>query len=444
MEVTIRKGRVEGKVHVPSSKSLLQRYLIGALLAEGVTELYDVHHCNDTLACLDAVQSFQSQSQIGSGLRIEGGNGVIYPSIDRINCGESGFALRALASVAALAAGQITLTGSGSLQRRPVSFFENVFPELGVECKTNGGFLPLNVRGPMRFKDISIDGSLSSQFLSGLLIVYPLANKDHVIDVKNLSSKHYIDLTLQVMKDFGVNVTHESYQKFFIPGNQKYKSCKAVIEGDWSAASFLLVAGATAGEVTVNNLSMNSLQPDKAIVEVLRSCGAEVTLNNNSVSVTSSDFKLRTSNFKSRGFTHDREQASRLQTHNLKPFKFDSTDCPDLFPPLVALAARCNGISEITGVQRLIHKESNRALALQQEFSKMNDKLISIEGNKMIICGGLPLKSANVDSHNDHRIAMSLAIAGLNVEGGIQISGCESVQKSYPDFFANLEKLIMN
>ena len=436
MEVTIRKGRVEGKVNVPSSKSLLQRYLIGALLAAGITELFDVHHCNDTLACLDAVLSFKPQSQIGSVLRIEGSNGVIKPSTDSINCGESGFALRTLASVAALASGKITLAGSGSLLRRPISFFENVFPELGVECKTNGGFLPLNVRGPLRFKDISIDGSLSSQFLSGLLMVYPLANKDHVIDVKNLSSKQYIDLTLQVMKDFGVNVTHESYEKFFIPGNQKYRSCKAVIEGDWSAASFMLVAGATAGEVTVNNLSMNSLQPDRAIVEVLRACGAEVMLNSNSVSATSPDFiqipkGTQTSN-------------AKHQTHNLKPFNFDATDCPDLFPPLVTLAVRCNGISEITGVERLIHKESNRALALQQEFSKMNDKLISIEGNKMIIRGGLPLKSANVNSHNDHRIAMALAIAGLNLDGGIHIRGCESVEKSYSDFFASLEKLRTN
>lgn len=449
VEVTIRKGGVEGTVNVPSSKSLLQRFLIGALLADGVSELFDVHHCNDTLACLDAISSFRPQSLTGPGLRIEGVNGAINPDIESIHCGESGFALRALASVAALSSRKITLTGSGSLQRRPVSFFENVFPELGVECKTGDGFLPLHVQGPIHFKDISIDGSLSSQFLSGLLMVYPLAKEDHVIEVKNLNSKNYIDLTLQMMKDFGVIVNHESYQKFFIPGNQKYKACKSVIEGDWSAASFMLVAGATAGHVTVKGLSMHSLQPDKAIVEVLKSCGADVVQNDNSVSVTSPDFNPKyigdqTSNFKSQGFTRDREQASRLQTPNLKPFNFDSIDCPDLFPPLVALAVRCNGISEITGVERLIHKESNRALALQQEFTKMNENLISISGNKMIIRGGLPLQSATVDSHNDHRIAMALAVAGLNVEGGIHIRGCESVEKSYPDFFASLEKLRSN
>jgi 3-phosphoshikimate 1-carboxyvinyltransferase len=320
-----------------------------------------------------------------------------------------------------------------------------VFPELGVECKTNRGFLPISIQGPLQFKNISTDGSLSSQFLSGLLMVYPLANKDHVIEVKNLNSKQYIDLTIQVMKDFGVNVTHESYQKFFIPGNQKYKACKATIEGDWSAASFMLVAGATAGKVTVNNLPMNSLQPDRAIVEVLRACGAEVILKDNSVSATSPDFIRIPARLSHSGVAIGTQTSNlKHQASNLKPFNFDSTDCPDLFPPLVALAVRCNGISEITGVERLIHKESNRALALQQEFSKMNDKLISIAGNKMIIRGGLPLLSATVDSHNDHRIAMSLAIAGLNVEGGIHISGCEAVKKSYPDFFANLEKLITN
>ncbi len=413
---------------MPSSKSLLQRFLLGALLADGITELHEVYHCNDTLACLAAIQSLDAKQLAGPHLRIHGCNGLINPHDNIIHCGESGFALRTLASVAALASRQITLTGSGSILKRPVDFFEKVFPELNVECKTNGGFLPLNIQGPLQFKDITIDGSLSSQFLSGLLMVYPLANEDHVIEVKNLSSKQYIDLTLQVMKDFGVTVTHESYQKFFIPGNQKYKACKATIEGDWSAASFMLVAGATSGAVTVENLNPDSLQPDKAIITVLKSCGVEVSIKNKSVSTISPDLKPQTLNFKP-------------QSSNLKPFVFDATGCPDLFPPLVALATRCNGISEITGVERLIHKESNRALALQQEFSKMNDKLISIEGNKMIIRGGSPLQSATVDSHNDHRIAMSLAIAGLNVDGGIKISGCESVEKSYPDFFASLEKL---
>lgn len=396
--------------------------MIGALLADGVTELNDVHHCNDTIACLSAIRSLMPDQPFGPGLQIRGCKAVISPQTDTIHCGESGFALRALTSIAALSFRQITLTGSGSLQRRPVNFFENVFPDLGVDCKTNGGFLPVKIKGPLQFKNILIDGSLSSQFLSGLLMVYPLAEEDHLIVVKNLNSKNYIDLTIQVMKDFGVTVTHDSNRKFFIPGKQKYKACKPRIEGDWSAASFMLVAGTTNGSVTVNNLSMNSLQPDKAIVEVLISCGSEVTVNSNSVSATSPDFKLR--------------------TNNLKPFRFDATGCPDLFPPLVALAVRCNGISEIIGVERLIHKESNRALALHREFSKLNEGLISVEGNKMIIRGGLPLKSAIVDSHNDHRIAMALAVAGLNVEGGITINNCEAVEKSYPEFFLHLKKLM--
>ncbi|CAN5494026.1 3-phosphoshikimate 1-carboxyvinyltransferase [soil metagenome] len=417
MEITISKNTVRGSVSVPSSKSLLQRYLIASFLADGETKLRNVHHCQDTLACLNAIIPAKDieASQVDT-LSIVGWNGSIdFPS-GIIYCGESGFALRALASVAALSSRQISLTGSGSLLQRPVDFFEKVFPSLGIECKSNNGFLPLTLEGPMQFRDISIDGSLSSQFLSGLLMVYPFAKEDHVIEVKNLKSKNYIDLTIQVMKDFGVNVTHEDYTQFRIPGNQKYQACNADVEGDWSAGSIMLVAGASAGEVTIKNLSMDSLQPDKSILKVLNDIGAHVQVDGNRITVR-------------KGTMHS--------------FSFDATDCPDLFPPLVALAIQCEGISEITGVERLIHKESNRALALQQEFSKLNDKLIDITGNKMIIRGGLALNSALVDSRHDHRIAMALAITGLNVEGKISINGAESVEKSYPEFFTDLAKLLI-
>ncbi len=394
--------------------------MIAAFLADGLTELKNVHHCNDTIACLRAVHLLNESLEMVEApqfklLNIRGCRGRIIPSAGTVSCGESGFALRVMAAVAALSESEIILTGTGSLLQRPVSFFENVLTELKVVCKSTNGLLPLVIRGPMNFKNISVDGSLSSQFLSGLLMVYPLAGEDHTIEVSNLKSKQYIDLTIQVMKDFGVTVTHESYKQFFIPGKQKYTACSVEVEGDWSAASFMLVAGATAGEVTLNNLSMDSLQPDKLVMKVLMKAGADINVNNKSVSV---------------------------KKKNLESFSFDATDCPDLFPPLVALAVQCSGISEIIGVERLIHKESNRALALQLEFSKLNDKLIDIEGNKMIIHGGLPLQSAYVFSHNDHRIAMALAIAGLNVEGGITISGIESVEKSYPDFFVHLDKLM--
>ncbi len=446
MQVKVEKGEVSGMVSVPSSKSILQRYIIAALLAEGVTELQNVSHCDDTLACLAAVEALGAEplkdSKPFRGLQIKGCSGKINSSAVTIHCGESGLALRMLASVSSLSENKITLTGKGSLLNRPVDFFEKVFPLLNIKCNSQNGFLPLEIQGPPTFKNISVDGSLSSQFLSGLLMIFPFAKEDHVIEVKNLKSKQYIDLTLQVIAAFGIKIENDNYKKFFIKGNQTYKACNATIEGDWSAASFLLVAGATAGSVTVENISADSLQPDKAIIDVLKSAGARISSNKNSLTVQSPNFQFPISFFQPPSSNLKPETSNlKLQTSNLKPFSFDATDCPDLFPPLVALAVQCKGTSEITGVERLIHKESNRALALQQEFSKLNENLISIEGNKMIIKGGLKLKSAVCDSHNDHRIAMALAVTALNVEGGIQIKGYEAVNKSYPEFFTHIEKL---
>ena len=417
MDFIVGKSKLSGTVSVPSSKSILQRFMIAGMFAEGITELNDVHHCSDTVSCIKAVEKLSGLMHHGSltDMKITGTGGKINPATGAINCGESGFALRSLAAVTALSDKPHFLTGEGSLLNRPMGFIENVLKELNVDCKSADGYLPLEIKGPISFKDISIDGSLTSQFLSGLIMVYPFAKEEHSIHVHNLKSKFYVDLTIDVLKNFGIVIHNNDYMEFRIPGNQQYKACNAKMEGDWSAASFMLVAGAIAGDVTVDNISIDSLQPDKAILKVLEKAGATIGVDQLSISA---------------------------RKNNLDSFSFNATDCPDLFPPLVALAIHCSGRTEITGVERLIHKESNRALALQQEFSKMNDKLIEIEGNKMIIHGGMPLKKIIADSHNDHRIAMALAVAGLAIEGGITITGGESVEKSYPGFFSDLSSLI--
>lgn len=414
--VNIGYGNVEGTVLVPSSKSVLQRHLMASFLAGGSARFKNVYHCEDTLACLSAIQQLGAviNDTLPGELTIHGCGGSINNMVGVVDLNESGFALRAIASVAALSSAPITLTGKGSLMNRPVGIFEKVFPQLKVECRIANGLLPIEVKGPVQFKDIEVDGSLSSQFLSGLLMIFPFAKEDHVIHVHDLKSKPYIDLTIQVLAEYGIKISNEAYRRFYIPGNQVYKSCDTIIEGDWSAAAFMLVAGAISGEVKIENLRMDSLQPDKAITEVLKAAGADVEINEHSISVTKK---------------------------NLHAFKFDATHCPDLFPPLVALAAFCDGTSEITGVERLVHKESNRALALQQEFSSLHEGMVTIGGNSMFITGQLPLNSARVDAHHDHRIAMALAIAALQVDGGLQISGAASVKKSYPGFFGELQKI---
>jgi 3-phosphoshikimate 1-carboxyvinyltransferase len=275
----------------------------------------------------------------------------------------------------------------------------------------------LHIQGPLQPGDIEVDGSLSSQFLTGLLMAYGAAGANNVtIRVKNLKSKPYIDLTLQVMKHFGWNVENNNYQSFHFSNtapNLKPQTPNYLVEGDWSGAAFLLVAGAIAGPITVKGLDIYSTQADKAVLQALADCGSRLSVHPGSI---------------------------EIGPLPLKAFHFNANDCPDLFPPLVALAAYCEGTTVIEGVNRLTHKESNRALTLQQEFAKLGIE-INLQEDLMLINGGTVVKAATTHSHHDHRIAMACAVAGLKAAGEIVMEEAEAINKSYPEFYDHLEKL---
>ena len=278
--------------------------------------------------------------------------------------------------------------------------------------------MPLKIQGPLMPGNIKVDGSLSSQFLTGLLMAYGAANaKDVSIKVKDLKSKPYIDLTLEVMNHFGWSVENKNYEEFYFPFsstvNSQLSTVNYTVEGDWSGAAFLLVAGAIAGDIHIKGLNVYSTQADKAIVQALMSCGANISIEDNEINIGSG---------------------------SLRSFHFDATDCPDLFPPLVALASYCEGTTVIEGVKRLAHKESNRSLTLQEEFAKMGIT-IELQGNRMRISGGKGVKSATVHSHHDHRIAMACAVAGLKAGGETIIVDAEAINKSYPEFYKHLQSL---
>jgi 3-phosphoshikimate 1-carboxyvinyltransferase len=241
----------------------------------------------------------------------------------------------------------------------------------------------------------------------------PLCPQDSVLTVANLKSKPYLSMTRSLLKEFGIIIHHDGeLRRFEIPGKQAYHPRTYRVEGDWSGGAFPLVAGAIAGRVKVRGLSDKSLQADRAILEALEKSGARVRSEGNAVTV----------------------EQSRLEA-----FEFDATDCPDLFPPLVALACHCKGRSVIQGTERLRHKESDRALALVREFRKMGAH-IRVQGGTMEVTGGR-LKGGEVCSHNDHRIAMACAVAGLGSEKGVAIREWACVAKSYPQFFDDLEAL---
>jgi 3-phosphoshikimate 1-carboxyvinyltransferase len=289
---------------------------------------------------------------------------------------------------------------------------EDALTQLGVKCESTGGFLPLTIHGPLKGGNIEIEGSVSSQLLTGLLMALPVAMNDSQITVNNLKSRPYIDMTMQILKDFGIHVVNENYIKFSIPGNQSYKSLVYNVESDWSGAAFLLVAGAINGHLEIEGLNSASKQSDIAIMEAMRMAGALIHVENGKIEVSKSD---------------------------MKGFEFDATDSPDLFPPLVALASYCKGETRIKGVTRLTYKESNRGESLKEEFAKINVR-IGIDGDIMSINGG-NVTGARVYSHDDHRIAMALAVAALGADSTVSIKDSHCVTKSYPGFFDDLRKI---
>lgn len=409
MDTSLPPGRVEGTLTPPCSKSYAQRALAAALLSQQTTRLHNLEFCDDTRSALQCIEVLGAQVKpIGEeSLEIQGG---IAPRSNRLEVGESGLATRLFTPIASLCSTPIRIEGRGSLLKRPMQMMAAPLEQLGVSVRLSDGFLPIEVCGPMHGGEIEVDGSISSQFITGLLLALPLATHDTTLHVHEAVSTPYLDMTIDTAARFGVEIHQRDYKEFYIPGGQSYKGSEITIEGDWSAAAILLVAGATAGEVTVRNLSILSKQADTAICTALVRAGAELINDENSVT------------------------AIHKPLHG---FEFDATNCPDLFPALAALAAAAEGVTTLYGTERLTYKESNRAEAIREEYEKLGIEIDLSEENIMRIRGGA-IQPAPVESHNDHRMAMSLAVAALRASEPFTIAGTECVAKSYPSFFEDL------
>ena len=410
MDKTVPLGRVKGTLTPPCSKSYAQRALAAALLTEEPVVLRNLEFCDDTRSAMRCIETLGATiEQVDpTTLSIKGG---LHPRGNRLDVGESGLSTRLFTPVAALCPTPVTIVGRGTLLSRPMTMMLDPLRQLGVTVRDNGGFLPIEVCGPMRGGEVEVDGSVSSQFITGLLLALPRAERDTTLHVRNAVSTPYLDMTLDTAQRFGIEICQRDYEEFYIPGNQHYGATYFSIEGDWSAAAMLLVAGATAGEITVRNVSMLSKQADTAICTALVRAGAAVI--NETDSVTAAHRPLHA-------------------------FEFDATNCPDLFPALAALAAAAEGVSVIRGTSRLEYKECNRAEAICEEYGKLGIEVDLSEEDVMKIRGGA-IHGARTRSHGDHRMAMSLAVAALRSDGAVTIEGAESVAKSYPRFFEDLE-----
>ncbi len=382
------------KVNIPASKSYAQRAIACALLADGTTTLRGVDMCDDIEAALEVTEALGAQIQKeGNTIHIKGASQL---KGGTICTGESGLSTRLFSSVAALSPNPVTITGHGTLLSRPMDMVEEAITKLGVTISSNDHKLPLTIDGGGINGGgvIEIDGSVSSQVLTGVLTALPLAKNSTTVEVNNLQSKPYIDITIDLLSSFGVEVKNDNYQRFTINAPQSYKAIDYTIEGDWSGASYFLAASQIWGiEIGTDNLNSQSVQADRAILEAL-----ELGKNGNCIN-------------------------------------FDATQCPDLFPTLAAYCSFLEGKSHIKGLDRLKHKESDRGVVLKKEFAKLGVEIdITSQADVMIISGqrGRTIEQSEaIDPHGDHRIAMAAAIMGRN----IAINNKEVVNKSFENYW---------
>ncbi len=331
--------------------------------------------------------------------------------VESINCGESGLSLH-LFSVIASALSRITsITGCGTLLNRKQSDLIYTLSETGLTIQHNHEKLPISIWGESTANSIKLSKLSGSQSLSALLILYAKLGIGATIEVENLKSKNYVAMTIDALARHNVEVINENFERFIVPTECELHSASVRVESCWSSASFWFVLAASKGNITITGLNPHSKQPDRAIIEVLQSCGAEFDLVNNTYRFDSPADKLI-------------------------PFNFDANDCPDLIPNLVILAAMCNGESIISGANRLENKESNRADAIMNEFTKIG---INIErfGDKFIVRRS-DIIPAEVKSYSDHRITMALELAAAIAEVNIIIDSSQNVSKSYPEFYRHL------
>ncbi len=407
MNRTILPFKYQGSLVANPSKSYLQRAIICAVLAKENTDLLVEMPSEDVAAALRLLPTLGASFQ----------NGIVTPTSSEnrqveliLNVGESGLLLRLMSTIGLGFAKRLILQGEGTLLQRSIVSLVDQLRAIGLQVESNNGFLPIVIEGEITNTCLSVNASDSSQFLSGLLISLSQRPFDSVLNVKELNSKPYIDLTIDVLSDFGVRIRHEDYNTFYIKGDQLMSPQKISIEGDWSGASNHLVGAAISGEITMKRLSLNSTQADKSILDALNDFGAMVEVH---------------------------EQEITVKQNEKRPFVFDATQCPDLFPPLAILACAAVGTSEIIGLHRLENKESNRELSIVKMLNVLGVNY-RIVADSIFIEGKGKVNGGTIATYNDHRISMAGAIAACIASSDIIIDNVACVSKSYPNFFNDL------
>jgi len=412
MKISVYKSEVKGKVRAPSSKSYAIRSLMCATLAKGESQIINPLSSDDTDAALNVLRQVGVQVRQKEDLWSVTGGSFHQPGSD-LFCSDSAATLRFMTALCSLIPGRCRLVAGPSLSSRSVKPLVQALGQLGVAVSCQDEVAPVVVRGGRLGGGIvELPGDISSQFISALLFIAPLAEDDVTIKLTTpLESKPYVLMTLDCLEKFGIKVESSPDLTEFRVSRQAYKPAKYRVEGDWSSASYLLALGAISGEVTVENLNPQSLQGDKVILDLLKDMRAWVDIKGDLITVRKS---------------------------NLKAIQADLSDCIDLLPTMAILAAVADGVSQFDGISRARLKESNRVSSLREGLERMSIEVIE-ESNRLTVTGSQP-KGAVIDSKGDHRIAMAFGILG-SVAGETVIEQAECVAKTFPEFWSILQSI---
>jgi 3-phosphoshikimate 1-carboxyvinyltransferase len=421
-DVTVRKTEeLKGEICAPPSKSYTQRMLIAAALAQGTSKISDPLVSNDTEAARRAVMALGAKVTATEACWTVEGAQPLRGAQAPVNCGQSGATLRFMIPVAALAPEPSVFVFEEVLEKRPIEPLLQSLKQLGAEVHHQRlGDKPSIVvqGGGIAGGKTNMRGDISSQFVSGLMFACPMAQVDTEITLTTpLESKGYVKMTQTILGKHCVNVSiSQELDRLRIPSEQTYKPCNHLVPGDFSSAAFLLAAGAIArSDVIIKNLDYETVQGDRAILDVLKRMGIDGKVCPDSVEI--------------------KEKGSLLRAIDV-----DARNIPDLVPVCVVLACYAKGISKIHDAHRLKYKESDRLISLYLELKKMGAE-IAIDGDSLTVKGPCTLHGTVIDPHNDHRIAMACAVAALGASGETRIQNAECVLKSYPKFFSDLRLL---
>ncbi len=414
MRVKINPSSIHGNIRIPASKSMAHRAIICASLAQGTSIVSNVTYSKDieaTIACMEALGA-QIQVQ-GSTCIVKGCDVRKVDHSIHIDCNESGSTLRFLIPLCALTSQKASLAGHGRLLQRPQDVYKEIFEEQNLTFDQQE---TLNIQGPLKSGHFKIKGDISSQFITGLMLSLPLLEEESTLEIiPPYESKSYVNLTLQMLENFGIQVIEEDDFHYRIPGNQHFKANDVCVEGDYSQLAFFAVLASLQNELMLENMDAHSRQGDRIILDFIQKAGA---------------------------FVQKTDDYIQVKHQSLKPQIMDIADCPDLGPILCVLASYTKGCTKLIHAQRLRMKESDRIEAMEEELKKWNVNVsstfdsITIEGKE-----SYDQEDVLIHGHNDHRIVMAMTVFGLCAKKACIIEDAQAITKSYPNFFEDIQQI---